>query len=43
MGRNLQLPSYVMDAREGMGKAVLGVFGEERVVNKVTGRLKIVA
>ena len=27
---------------EQMRKAVLGIFGEEREVNKVTGRLKVV-
>ena len=28
--------------RDGGGKALLGIFGEEREVNKVTGRLKVI-
>ena len=43
MARNLRLPCHMIDQREGqVRKAVLGIFGEEREVNKVTGRLKVV-
>merc|ERR1719209_612874 len=43
MARNLRLPCQMTDLREDhQKKAVLGIFGEEREVNKVTGRLKVV-
>lgn len=52
MARSLQLPSYMLEMRGDGGrtgdggriggKAVLGIFGDEREVNKVTGRLKMV-
>jgi len=42
MARNLQLPCHMLDCRDGGGKALLGIFGEEREVNKVTGRLKVI-
>jgi len=45
MARNLRLPCMMTDLRdreEHTKKAVLGIFGEEREVNKVTGRLKVV-
>jgi len=43
MARNLRLPCHMSDQLEGQArKAVLGIFGEEREVNKVTGRLKVV-
>jgi len=43
MARNLRLPCQMIDHRDDrMKKAVLGIFGEEREVNKVTGRLKVV-
>jgi len=52
MARRLQLPSYMLELRAEVrsisnnhgpsGKAVLGIFGDEREVNKVTGRLKVV-
>ena len=42
MARTLRLPCHMMHVvRGGCPKqAVLGIFGEEREVNKVTGRLK---
>ena len=43
MGRSLRLPSYMVEDRDTASKAVLGIFGEEREVNKVTGRLKVVS
>jgi len=43
MAKNLRLPCHMIDVKdEQMRKAVLGIFGEEREVNKVTGRLKVV-
>jgi len=43
MAKNLRLPCHMVEHREGhTRKAVLGIFGEEREVNKVTGRLKVV-
>jgi len=43
MARNLRLPCHMSDQLEGQArKAVLGIFGEEKEVNKVTGRLKVV-
>merc|ERR1712242_647331 len=44
MAKNLRLPCHMIDIpQEGCPKkAVLGIFGEEREVNKVTGRLKSV-
>jgi len=44
MAKNLRLPCHMIDLiQEGTRKkAVLGIFGEEREVNKVTGRLKVV-
>jgi len=44
MARNLRLPCQMIDMKDDhMKKAVLGIFGEEREVNKVTGRLKVVS
>lgn len=44
MARNLRLPCQMIDLKDDhMKKAVLGIFGEEREVNKVTGRLKVVS
>jgi len=44
MARNLRLPCHMIDLKEDhTKKAVLGIFGEEREVNKVTGRLKVVS
>jgi len=44
MAKNIRLPCHMIDIiQEGCPKkAVLGIFGEEREVNKVTGRLKSV-
>lgn len=44
MAKNIRLPCHMIDiVQEGCSKkAVLGIFGEEREVNKVTGRLKSV-
>jgi len=43
MARNIRLPCHMILIKEDKLKnAVLGIFGEEREVNKVTGRLKIV-
>jgi len=43
MAKNLRLPCHMIDLKEDISKkAVLGIFGEEREVNKVTGRLKVV-
>jgi len=44
MARNLRLPCQMIElfVESNPRKAVLGIFGEEREVNKVTGRLKVV-
>jgi len=44
MAKNLRLPCQMIEiyVESNPRKAVLGIFGEEREVNKVTGRLKIV-
>jgi len=44
MARNLRLPCLMSEQKEDhQKKAVLGIFGEEREVNKVTGRLKVLS
>merc|ERR1719220_973372 len=44
MAKNLRLPCQMIEiyVENNPRKAVLGIFGEEREVNKVTGRLKVV-
>lgn len=43
MARSLRLPCQMVEVKDDGRKAVLGLFGEEREVNKVTGRLKVVS